>query len=100
MACVACESFSAVMSLWDTARIIFAHGFQSVANKRELREIAWEVWIDSVSPIARQCGIEAAVIRLSDQWRNYFDRGLSPERAILQYKSDCMAAQKFTRSFP
>src|SRR5215510_8446501 len=30
---------------------------------RELRELAWQEWIDSVSPIARQCGIESAVIR-------------------------------------
>ncbi len=60
---------------------------------RELRELAWQEWIDSVSPIARQCGIESAVIRLSDRWRNYFERGLSPEHAVLQYKSDCMAGQ-------
>ena len=58
---------------------------------RELRELAWQEWIDSVSPIARQCGIESAVVRLSDRWRNYFERGLSPERAVLQYKSDCAA---------
>ena len=61
---------------------------------RELRELAWQEWIDSVSPIARQCGIESAVIRLSDRWRNYFERGLSPERAVLQYKSDCMAGHQ------
>jgi hypothetical protein len=61
---------------------------------RELRELAWQEWIDSVSPIARQCGIESAVIRLSDRWRNYFERGLSPEHAVLQYKSDCMAGHR------
>ena len=61
---------------------------------RELRELAWQEWIDSVSPIARQCGIESAVIRLSDRWRNYFERGLSPESAVLQYKSDCMAGHQ------
>ena len=61
---------------------------------RELRELAWQEWIDSVSPIARQWGIESAVIRLSDRWRNYFERGLSPERAVLQYKSDCMAGHQ------
>jgi hypothetical protein len=60
---------------------------------RELRELAWQQWIDSVSPIARQYGMQSAVIRLSDRWRNYFERGLSPERAVSQYKSDCMAAQ-------
>src|SRR6516165_8322079 len=38
---------------------------------RELRELAWQEWHDSVSPIARRCGIESAVIRLSDRWRNY-----------------------------
>jgi len=63
---------------------------------RELRELAWQEWIDSVSPIARPCGIESAVIRLSDRWRNYFERGLSPERAVLQYKSDCMARHQQT----
>jgi len=61
---------------------------------RELREHAWQEWIDSVSAIARQYGIESAVIRLSDRWRNYFERGLSPERAVLQYKSDCMAGHQ------
>ena len=61
---------------------------------RELRELAWQEWIDSVSPIARQCGIESAVIRLSDRWRNYFERGLSPEHAVLQYKSECMAGHQ------
>jgi hypothetical protein len=60
---------------------------------RELRELAWQQWIDCVSPIARQSGVESAVIRLSDRWRNYFERGLSPERAVSQYKSDCMAGQ-------
>jgi hypothetical protein len=63
---------------------------------RELRELAWEQWIDSVSPIARQCGIESAVMRLSDRWRDYFERGLSPECAVSQYKSDCMAGQSMT----
>jgi hypothetical protein len=37
--------------------------------------------------------VESPVIRLSDQWRNYFERDLSPERAVSQYKSDRMAAQ-------
>jgi hypothetical protein len=60
---------------------------------RELRELAWQQWIDSVSPIARQYGMQSAVIRLSDRWRYYFECGLSPERAVSQYKSDCMAAQ-------
>jgi hypothetical protein len=60
---------------------------------RELRELAWQQWIDSVSPIARQYGIESAVIRLSDRWRNYFECGLSPESAVSQYNSDCMAGQ-------
>ena len=60
---------------------------------RELRELAWQDWIDSVCPIARQCGIQSAVIRLSDRWRVYFERGLSPERAVSQYKSDCIAEQ-------
>ena len=31
MACFACENFSAIISLWDVARIIFAGSFQSVA---------------------------------------------------------------------
>ena len=60
---------------------------------RELRELAWQQWIDSVSPIARQNGVHSAVIRLSDRWRNYFERGLSPEGAVSQYNSDCMAGQ-------
>jgi hypothetical protein len=60
---------------------------------RELRELAWQQWIDCVSPIARQYGVESAVIRLSDRWRNYFERGLSPERAVSQYNSDCVAGQ-------
>jgi hypothetical protein len=60
---------------------------------RELRELAWQQWIDSVSPIAGQYGVQSPVIRLSDRWRNYFERGLSPERAVAQYKSDCMAGQ-------
>ena len=55
---------------------------------RELRELAWEQWIDSVSPIARRYGIESAVVRLSDRWRGYFEQGLSPERAVSRYKSD------------
>jgi len=59
----------------------------------ELRELAWQQWIDRVSPIARQYGVDSAVIRLSDRWRNYFERGLSPERALSQYKSDYMAGQ-------
>jgi hypothetical protein len=58
-----------------------------------VRELAWQQWIDSVSAIARQYGVESAVIRLSDRWRNYFERGLSPERAVSQYNSDCMAGQ-------
>ena len=33
------------------------------------------------------------MIRLSDRWRNYFERGLSPERALSQYRSDYMAGQ-------
>jgi hypothetical protein len=61
--------------------------------RRELRELAWQHWIDCASPIARQYGVESAVIRLSDRWRNYFERGLSPERAVSQYKSDYMAGQ-------
>jgi hypothetical protein len=93
MACFACENFSAIISLWDVARIIFAGSFQSVASCRELRELAWQQWIDCVSPIARQYGVESAVIRLSDRWRNYFERGLSPERAVSQYNSDCVAGQ-------
>jgi hypothetical protein len=60
---------------------------------REFRKLAWQQWIDCVSPIARQYGVESAVIRLSDRWRNYFERGLSPERALSQYKSDCMAGR-------
>jgi hypothetical protein len=60
---------------------------------RELRELAWQQWIDSVSPIARQYGLELGVIRLSDRWRNYFERGMSPESAVSQYKSDCMAGR-------
>ena len=60
---------------------------------REVRELAWQQWIDCVSPIARQYGVESAVIRLSDRWRNYFERGLSPERAVSQYNSDCVAGQ-------
>jgi hypothetical protein len=59
----------------------------------ELRELAWQQWIDSVSAIARQYGVDSAVIRLSDRWRNYFECGLSPESAISQYNSDCMAGQ-------
>jgi hypothetical protein len=34
---------------------------------RELRELAWQQWIDSVSPIARQYGVPSVVIRLSDR---------------------------------
>jgi hypothetical protein len=62
-------------------------------SRRELRELAWQQWIDRVSPIARQYGMQSPVIRLSDRWRNYFERGLSPERAVSQYKSDCMAGE-------
>jgi hypothetical protein len=58
-----------------------------------LRELAWQQWIDCVSPIARQYGVKSAVVRLSDRWRNYFERGLSPERAVSQYNSDCVAGQ-------
>ena len=60
---------------------------------RELRELAWQQWIDRVSPIAREYGVQSPVIRLSNRWRNYFERGLSPDRAVSQYKSDCMAGQ-------
>ena len=59
----------------------------------ELRELAWQQWIDRVSPIAGQYGVQSPVTRLSDRWRDYFERGLSPERAISQYKSDCVAGQ-------
>jgi hypothetical protein len=59
----------------------------------ELRELAWQQWIDSVSPIAREYGVHLAVIRLSDRWRNYFEHGLSPKSAVSQYNSDCMAGQ-------
>jgi hypothetical protein len=92
-ACFACENFSAFISVWDAARIISLVVFNRWRSCRELRELAWQQWIDRVSPIARQYGVESPVIRLSDQWRNYFERGLSPERAVSQYKSDCMAAQ-------
>jgi hypothetical protein len=61
--------------------------------RRELRELAWQQWIDPVSPIARQYGVQSAVIRFSDRWRNYFKRGLSPERAVSRYKDDYMAGQ-------
>jgi len=61
--------------------------------RRELCELAWQQWLDCVSPIARQYGVDSAVIRLSDRWRNYFERGLSPERALSQYRSDYMAGQ-------
>ena len=60
---------------------------------RELRELAWQQWIDCVSPIARHYGVHSAVIRLSDRWRNYFECGLSPESAVSQYNSDCIAGQ-------
>src|SRR5215475_47819 len=60
---------------------------------RELRELAWQQWIDRVSPIAREYGVQSPVIRLSKRWRNYFECGLSPDRAVSQYKSDCMAGQ-------
>jgi hypothetical protein len=60
---------------------------------RELRELAWQQWIDCISPIAREYGVQSPVIQLSDRWRNYFERGLSPECAVSQYKSDCMAEQ-------
>jgi hypothetical protein len=72
---------------------------------RELRELAWHQWIDCVSPIARQYGVQSPVIRLSDRWRNYFERGMSPECAVSQYNSDCMAGQfddevsQITRNF-
>ena len=60
---------------------------------RELHELAWQQWIDCVSPIASHYGVHSSVIRLSDRWRNYFERGLSPECAVSQYNSDCMAGQ-------
>ena len=60
---------------------------------RELRELAWQQWIDRVSPIASEYGVQSPVIRLSNRWRNYFERGLSPDRAVSQYNSDCMAGQ-------
>jgi len=67
--------------------------FNRWRSRRELRELAWQQWIDRVSPIALQYGVQSPVSRISDRWRNYFERGLSPERAMSQYKSDSMAGQ-------
>jgi len=98
-----CESSYGLFPLRELFRFYFSVECRSdyfslvVFNRwrlcRELRELAWQQWIDSVSPIARQYGMQSAVIRLSDRWRYYFECGLSPERAVSQYKSDCMAAQ-------
>ena len=65
MTCFACENFSAIISLWDAARIIFAGAFQSVAI---------------TSRIARAC--LATVDRLRFSHRSSVRRGVGCDSAF------------------